>query len=246
MPELIPAIDLRQGRVVRLEKGDDARRTAYDLDPRDLLAHFAELGVTRVHVVDLDAAFGESPQRSLLEDLARSTRLPLEVGGGFRTAGDVAWGLDAGLDRIVLGSVVARQTDEFLAMVETFPGKLVPALETAQGEVKIGGWTEAAPLSLDDLCARLLGADCPAVLVTDVEKDGMLQGPNLELTRRVAAATGIPAILSGGVQGLEDLRQARDCDDLSGVIVGKAFYEGRLDLAEALEVLQPDAVGDRS
>lgn len=237
MPELIPAIDLRHGRVVRLEKGDDARRTAYDLDPRDLLARFEELGVQRVHVVDLDAAFGETPQRPLLGELARSTRLPLEVGGGFRNAGDVAWGLDAGLDRIVLGSLVAKATDEFLAMVATFPDRLIPAIETAAGEVKIGGWTEKAPLGLDELCARLRGADCPAVLVTDVEKDGMLSGPNLELTEHVAAATGIPAILSGGVQGLDDLRRAAESEHLTGVIVGKAFYEGRIDLAEALEIL---------
>lgn len=235
LPELIPAIDLRQGRVVRLEKGDDARRTAYDLDPRELLARFAELGVQRVHVVDLDAAFGEPPQRSLLAELARSTRLPLEVGGGFRSAGDVAWGLDAGLDRIVLGSVVAKRIDEFLAMVTTFPGRLVPAVETAGGEVKIGGWTERSPLSLDELCARLRGTDCPAVLVTDVDKDGMLGGPNLRLAERVAQATAIPAILSGGVRGLDDLRRAAASPHLAGVIVGKAFYEGRMDLSEALE-----------
>ncbi|MDA8016600.1 MAG: HisA/HisF-related TIM barrel protein [Thermoanaerobaculia bacterium] len=237
MPELIPAIDLRQGRVVRLEKGDDARRKAYDRDPKELLTRFAEVGVRRVHIVDLDAAFGETPQRALLEELARFTPVALEVGGGFRTDTDVSWGLDAGLDRIVMGSVVAKDTDGFLAMVRSFPGRLVPAIETAGGEVKIGGWTEKAALGLEDLCSRLQGADCPAVLVTDVEKDGMLQGPNLGLAERVARATGIPAILSGGVRDLEDLRRAAESPHLSAVIVGKAYYEGHLDLWEAIEIL---------
>lgn len=236
-PELLPAIDLRRGRVVRLEKGDDARRTEYDRDPRRLVERFAAAGATRIHVVDLDAAFGETPQRKLVEELAKASPVPLELGGGLRDADDVRWGLDAGVDRLVLGSVVAKDPAAFARLTEEFPHRLVPALEVKGDEIKIGGWTESAPLGVEALCAELHGLACPAILVTDVERDGMLSGPNLELARRVAEDTAIPALLSGGVRNLDDLRRAARCPELAGVIVGKALYEGVIDLDEALAAM---------
>ncbi|MCG8456691.1 MAG: HisA/HisF-related TIM barrel protein, partial [Holophagales bacterium] len=154
------------------------------------------------------------------------------------------WALDAGCDRLVLGSIVARDTDAFRALVERFPGRLVPALEVKGEAVKIAGWRESAPLGLAELCARLRGLDCPAALVTDVARDGTLQGPNLELALRVARAIGIPAILSGGVHALSDLEQAaRAGAELDGVIVGKALYDGRIRLEEALAVFTAVSAG---
>jgi phosphoribosylformimino-5-aminoimidazole carboxamide ribotide isomerase len=221
--ELLPAIDLRRGQAVRLQQGDDARATVYGDDPVALLESYARAGVARVHVVDLDAALGEAPQRALIERMAALSTPRIQLGGGLRDREAIDWALGAGCDRVVIGSLVARDVDAFGALARERPGRLVPALDIAQGEVRIFGWKEEAPRKLGDLCAHLMGLPCPAILVTDVERDGMMTGPNLELAQRVAWATGIPALLSGGVRELADLEAARLLPEIAGAIVGRAL-----------------------
>lgn len=233
--ELIPAIDLRHGRAVRLRQGDDARTTVYGDDPVALLESYARAGVARVHVVDLDAALGEAPQRELIGRMA-ATGARVQLGGGLRHPEAIDWALAAGCDRVVIGSLVARDFEVFRALAMERPGRLVPALDVAGGEVRIAGWREGAPRPLGELCARLMGAPCPAVLVTDVERDGMMSGPNLELALRVAHTSGLPALLSGGVHALADLEEARRHPAIAGAIVGRALYEGAFTLEEALAV----------
>lgn len=230
--ELLPAIDLRHGRAVRLRQGDDARATVYGDDPVALLAAYARAGVARVHVVDLDAALGEPPQRDLIQKMATGPRI--QLGGGLRDREAIDWALAAGCDRVVIGSLVARDVEAFRALALERPGRLVPALDVADGQVRIAGWKEDAPRTLDDLCVRLRDLPCPAVLVTDVERDGMMVGPNLELARRVARASGLPALLSGGVRELADLEAARAVPEIAGAIVGRALYEGAFSVEEAL------------
>lgn len=232
--ELLPAIDLRRGHAVRLKQGDDARATVYGDDPAALLETYARAGVARVHVVDLDAALGEAPQRDLIERMAALGDPRIQLGGGLRDREAIDWALAAGCDRVVIGSLVARDVDAFGALARERPGRLVPALDVAQGEVRISGWKEGAPRKLGDLCAHLMGLPCPAILVTDVERDGMMTGPNLELAQRVALATGIPALLSGGVRELADLEAARAVPEIAGAIVGRALYEGAFSVEEAL------------
>ncbi|MEA2564002.1 MAG: phosphoribosylformimino-5-aminoimidazole carboxamide ribotide isomerase [Acidobacteriota bacterium] len=232
--ELLPAIDLRGGRAVRLLQGDDERATVYGDDPLTVLDGYIQAGATRVHVVDLDATFGEAPQRDLLGQMA--LRGLMQLGGGLRDRGAIRWALEAGCDRAVVGSLVARDVEGFRALALEHPGKIVPALDIENGEVRIGGWTEGTPWRLPELCVRLRGLPCPAVLVTDVERDGMLSGPNFDLARRVAMASGIPALLSGGVRSLDDLRAAREIPEIAGAIVGRALYEGIFTIEEALDV----------
>ena len=231
--QLIPAIDLRRGGVVRLFKGVDARRTEYGVDPRAMLRRFTEAGVELVHVVDLDAAFGETPQRGLIEELARQGP-KIELGGGLRGPEDVEWAIGAGCARVVLGSLVVRDFAAFHGVVEAFPGRVVPAVEVAGGRPRIAGWRESAATTLEDLCESLSGLDCPAVLVTDVERDGTLVGPNVELAARVAGASGLPALLSGGVSSLTDVRRVARQPDIAGTIVGKALYDGVFTIEEAM------------
>jgi phosphoribosylanthranilate isomerase len=237
---LYPAIDLRHGRVVRLTRGDDDRRTAYSDRPAEVLAGFARAGARRVHAVDLDAAFGEPPQRELIAELAavaREAGVELQLGGGLRDEGSVAWALEVGCDRAVVGSLTAREPERFAALARSHPGQVVPALDIQDDAVRIAGWTEGAGRSLAELCAALRGLPCPAVLVTDVSRDGTLEGPNLDLARRVAEASGLPALLSGGVSTLDDLRRAAAASrdgSLAGAVVGRALYEGRFTLEEAL------------
>lgn len=232
--ELLPAIDLRRGRAVRLRQGDDARATVYGDDPLAVLDGYIRAGATRVHVVDLDATFGEAPQRELIGQMA--IRGPMQLGGGLRDRDAIRWALEAGCDRVVVGSLVARDVEGFRALTLQHPGKIVPALDVENGEVRIAGWTEGTPWRLPELCVRLRGLPCPAVLVTDVERDGMLSGPNFDLARRVAMASGIPALLSGGVRSLDDLRAAREIREIAGAIVGRALYEGVFTIEEALDV----------
>jgi phosphoribosylformimino-5-aminoimidazole carboxamide ribotide isomerase len=237
--ELLPAIDLRHGRAVRLRQGDDARATVYGEDPVAVLESYARAGVARVHVVDLDAALGEEPQRELIERLAAagaSRTVAIQLGGGLRGREAVEWALAAGCDRVVLGSLVARDPEAFAALARDLPGRIVPALDVEKGEVRVAGWKEGAARTLADLCAGLRGLPCPAVLVTDVERDGMLAGPNLELARRVARDSGLPALLSGGVSALADLEAARQVPEIGGVIVGRALYDGAFTVTEALAV----------
>lgn len=232
--ELLPAIDLRGGRAVRLLQGDASRATVYGDDPLAVLDDYIQAGATRVHVVDLDATFGEAPQRDLIGQMA--IRGLMQLGGGLRDRDAIRWALETGCDRVVVGSLVARDVEEFRALTLTHPGKIVPALDVENGEVRIAGWMEGTTWRLPELCVRLRGLPCPAVLVTDVERDGMLSGPNFDLARRVAMASGIPALLSGGVRSLDDLRAAREIPEIAGAIVGRALYEGIFTIEEALDV----------
>lgn len=242
--DLLPAIDLREGRVVRLLRGDDARRTVYSERPADIAVEYARAGARRIHVVDLDAAFGEAPQRGLIAALtadlaARSDPVGVQLGGGLRSEDDVTWALEiAGCARAVVGSLVGRDFRTFARLAARFPGRLVPALDVSGNEVRIAGWREAADRSLAAMCRELRGLPCPAVLVTDVERDGTLDGPNLELASGVAAASGIPALLSGGVRSLEDLEAARAARGVGGAVVGKALYDGVFTLGEALATVR--------
>ena len=239
--DLLPAIDLRQGKVVRLRQGDDSRRTVFGEDPPGVLAHFARAGARWVHVVDLDAAFGEAPQRRLIEGLARRASelgLSLELGGGLRDRDSVAWALAAGCTRVVVSSMIAKDFPLFSSLVEAFPGRMVPGLDFRDGRLSISGWRESSDLDLGRLADLLAGLDCPAALVTDISRDGEMAGANLDLAREVARATGIPALLSGGVHSLEDLRRAARCPEIGGAIVGRALYDGTVDLGQALEVLE--------
>jgi phosphoribosylformimino-5-aminoimidazole carboxamide ribotide isomerase len=231
--ELIPAIDLRHGRAVRLRQGDDARATIYGDDPVAVLAAYARAGVPCVHVVDLDAALGEPPQRELVVKMA-ALEIKIQLGGGLRDGEAIDWALAAGCERVVIGSLVARDTEAFRALALERPGRLVPALDVERGEVRIAGWKEGAPRTLGEICGRLMGAPCPAVLVTDVERDGMMTGPNLDLALRVGRATGIPALVSGGVHSLADLEAARTLPEVGGIIVGRALYEGAFTVEEAM------------
>jgi len=230
--ELLPAIDLRRGRAVRLLQGDDARATIYSDDPVAVVAAYGRAGVARVHVVDLDAALGEPPQRGLIERMAAAGP-KIQLGGGLRGREAVEWAVGA-CDRAVLGSLVARDPEGFADIAKSFPGRIVPALDIERGEVRVAGWKEGAGRTPADLCAALRGLPCPAVLVTDVERDGMMSGPNVELARQVARMSGLPALLSGGVHTLADLEAARGMQEIGGVIVGRALYEGAFTVEEAL------------
>ncbi len=262
--QLLPAIDLRGGQVVRLERGDDGRRTVYDADPSRALRRYREAGVARIHVVDLDAAFGGPPQRGVVQELARKAaeaiRPPadertdrfacdagsrrtgsegggarIQLGGGLRDREAVEWAFAAGCERAVVTSLIVRDFGVFAGLCRDYPGRMVAALDIDGGEVRLAGWTESADRSPAALCAQLADLPVAAVLVTDISRDGMMQGPNIDLACRIGTMAGAPAILSGGVRSAADLEAAARRPEIEAAIVGRALYDGSLALEEALE-----------
>jgi phosphoribosylformimino-5-aminoimidazole carboxamide ribotide isomerase len=234
--DLYPAIDVRHGRVVRLSQGEATRQTVYGDDPVAVAERFAAAGATWIHLVDLDRAFGVGDNLALVGRIVARMdgRARVQLGGGLRTVDLIRSGLDQGAARVVLGTAAA--IDPAIvprAIAAGGPDRIAIGIDAREGRVAIRGWTETVDLSTDALAARVVADGARTIVYTDVGRDGMLAGPDLEGARRLQGA-GAAVIASGGVASLDDLRGARSAG-LSGAIVGRALYEGRFDLADALE-----------
>ena len=244
--QLIPSIDLRHGKVVRLKQGRDEQATVYSDDPLEVMAQFQDAGAERVHIVDLDAAFGEPRQTALLARVVVAAKgEQIQLGGGLRTADLLRAALDSGFDRVVAGSMVVHDPAAFGRAAAGLPGRVIPALEFDDGRLRAAGWCEGTALGLEEVLQALLpftGLFSEA-LVTDIARDGMLSGPNIDLGVSVARALGVQAIVSGGVAGSGDVVAAAVHSELSAVIVGRSFYDGRIDLLSALEALRSARAG---
>jgi phosphoribosylformimino-5-aminoimidazole carboxamide ribotide isomerase len=231
-----PAIDLRRGRCVRLEKGEASRETVYGDDPLAVARSFAEAGAEWIHVVDLDAAFGDGSNRALIQSIVASTSLNVQTGGGLRTEDDLAEVLEAGAARAVIGTAAIENPELVRRAVERWGAERIAVGLDARGRRPAArGWTEESGTDLFDLGARMVELGARTIIHTDIERDGMLQGPNVELSAALAQASGAEVIVSGGVGSGADVRAAAGAGrGIVGIIVGKAIYEGRVDLADAV------------
>jgi phosphoribosylformimino-5-aminoimidazole carboxamide ribotide isomerase len=233
--DLFPAIDIRHGRVVRLSQGEATRQTVYGDDPVAVAERFAEQGAVWIHVVDLDRAFGDGENLALVRRIVARTegRVRVQLGGGLRTAEGVREGLAQGVCRAVIGTAAAVDPAVVPAVLAAEgPDRIAVGIDARDGRVTIRGWTETSALTADELSMRVGREGVRTVVYTDVARDGMLAGPDIEGARRLQSA-GLAVIASGGVASLADLHAARDAG-LSGAIVGRALYEGRFGLADAL------------
>jgi phosphoribosylformimino-5-aminoimidazole carboxamide ribotide isomerase len=233
---LYPAIDVRHGRVVRLEQGDYAAETVYGTDPVRVAAGFAEGGATWVHVVDLDAALtGEAVNRPVVAAIADAVagHAAVQTGGGVRAVSDVRALADAGVARVVMGSAAVADPSLVDAASEVLP--VAVGLDHRSGELAVHGWTSSAGVALH--AALTMFPTAAAFVITDIARDGMLAGPDVEGLAAAVAATSIPVIASGGVATLDDVRDLAAIPGLAGVITGRAIYEGRFTVADALAVL---------
>ena len=236
-----PALDIRAGKVVRLRQGDYANETRYGDDPLAFAQRYAEDGAAWLHLVDLDAARnGGYTLQSLLRDIAAATTLKVQTGGGVRSRDDVVALLDAGASRVVIGSLAVREPDAVLGWLREFGGERITiALDSRQDEaghwrLPVHGWTETAAATLDELAARYATSGLRHLLCTDIARDGMLAGPNLDLYRaRCVAHPTLDVQASGGVRDVADVAAARAAG-CAGAVLGKALLEGRIDLREAL------------
>ena len=230
--DLYPAIDLRGGRCVRLRQGDFDSETVYGDDPVAVASAYAAAGAQWIHVVDLDAARRQGSNRALVQQVAQAVAVPVQSGGGVRDGSLLA----DGVSRLVLGSVALEEPDLVGELASAHPGGVAVGLDHRDGEVRVRGWEEASGQRVDDLVARFSQAGVAAFIVTDIGRDGMLEGPDVDGLRALAGATDVPVIASGGVGTLDHLRVLRTTG-VGGVIVGKALYEGRFTVEQALEVL---------
>jgi phosphoribosylformimino-5-aminoimidazole carboxamide ribotide isomerase len=245
--EIVPSIDLRGGRVVRLKQGDYTRQVNYDVDPVQVARWFAEAGAVWMHIVDLDGAKeGRPVQTELIAQVIKGSNLKVEVGGGVRSTDDIRSLLDAGTSRAVVGTKALEDWAWFrsLAHEPAFAQKLVLALDAKDGIVATRGWTETSGKRAIDVATEVSDWPLAALLYTDVSKDGMLQGPNLLQTRALAEAGNVPVIASGGVGSLEHIKQLKDLP-IWGAIVGRSLYEGTVDLKEAIRLARSETASTR-
>jgi len=236
---VFPAIDLKGGQVVRLAEGDMARATVYGDDPADQARKFAAQGADWLHVVDLDGAFaGEAVNASAVEAILKTFPGKVELGGGIRDRAGIDRWLGLGVERVIIGTAALENPELVKAAAKDLPGRIVVGVDARDGFVATHGWADVSTVSIYDLADRFADAGVAALLFTDVGRDGLLKGCNVEATVALAKASPIPVIASGGVASIADVHALLPhvADGIEGVITGRALYDGRLDLAEALKV----------
>jgi len=237
---LFPAIDLKDGRCVRLKLGDMATATVYNEDPAAQARAFEEQGFSWLHVVDLNGAFeGQSVNGAAVEVILKATGNPVQLGGGIRTLAHIEGWLDKGLARVILGTVAVRDPELVRQACRLFPGRIAVGIDARGGKVAVEGWAEASELGVTELAKKFEGAGVAAIIYTDIDRDGVLSGINWESTIDLAEVVSIPVIASGGLASIADIVRMTmpDAAKLEGAISGRALYDGRIDPAEALAIL---------
>lgn len=241
---LFPAIDLKDGQCVRLKLGDMDQATVYNEDPAAQAKAFEDQGFEWLHVVDLNGAFaGESVNGKAVEEILKATKNPVQLGGGIRTLDHIESWLAKGLRRVILGTIAVRDPALVIEACKKFPGQIAVGIDAKGGYVAVEGWAEASELGVIELAQKFEGAGVAAIIYTDIDRDGVLAGINWDSTLKLADSVSIPVIASGGLASMDDIRRlaAPDAAKLEGAISGRALYDGRIDPAEALEVLRASA-----
>lgn len=234
---LIPAIDLKDGRCVRLRQGRMDDETIFSDDPVEVAGRWVEAGARRLHLVDLNGAFaGEPVNGEIVQAIAKKyPDLPIQIGGGIRSAETIEAYLKAGVQWVIIGTKAVKEPEFVTEMCKRFPGHIIVGLDAKDGRVATDGWAEVSEVMAVDLAKRFANDGVEAIVYTDISRDGMMQGVNVEATAKLAEEGGIPVIASGGVTNMDDLKRLAEVADkgILGAITGRAIYEGTLDVAEA-------------
>jgi phosphoribosylformimino-5-aminoimidazole carboxamide ribotide isomerase len=244
---LFPAIDLKNGQCVRLKQGDMGQATLFNADPADQAGKFAGAGAEWLHLVDLDGAFAGQPvNTAAVEAILKAVKVPCQLGGGIRDLAGIEDWLKKGVARIILGTVALKKPELVKGAARMFPKRVAVGIDAKAGRVAVEGWAETSDVTALDLARRFEDAGVAAIIYTDIDRDGLLQGVNAEVTAELASRLAIPVIASGGVAGPEDLdrlkavlpRSKANGGGIAGVIAGRALYDGRLDLRSAISSLK--------
>jgi phosphoribosylformimino-5-aminoimidazole carboxamide ribotide isomerase len=238
---LFPAIDLKDGVCVRLEQGDMGRATVFNSDPAAQARAFKAAGFEYLHVVDLNGAFTGHPVNArAVEGILENAPLPVQLGGGIRDRATIAGWLEKGVARVIIGTAAVRDPDLVRRAARDWPGRIAVGLDARDGRVAVQGWAETSDLSVLEIARRFEDAGVAAIIYTDISRDGLLKGLNLDATVSLADAVSIPVIASGGLASMDDIRGLLEprAKKLAGAIAGRALYDGRLDAAEALRLIR--------
>ena len=238
---LFPAIDLKEGLAVRLEQGDMARATVFHRDPAAQARAFEAQGFEYLHIVDLDGAFAGKPVNAdAVDRILESISIPLQLGGGIRNTATVEAWLEKGVTRVIIGTAAVRNPALVMDAAQNFPGRIAVGLDARDGKVAVEGWAETSELSALEIARRFEDAGVAAIIYTDIARDGLLKGLNLDATIALAEAISIPVIASGGLASIDDIKALLEprATKLAGAIAGRALYDGRLDAAEALKLIR--------
>lgn len=235
---LYPAIDLKDGACVRLLRGEMSAATVFNTDPAAQARAFSNAGSTWLHIVDLNGAFAGRPVNApAVEKILAATKLSVQLGGGIRDLATIAHWLDKGVARVILGTLAVRDPSLVREACRLYPGQIAVGIDARNGLVAVEGWAEVSTLEVTDLARRFEDAGVAALIHTDIDRDGALQGVNVAATAALARSSSIPVIASGGVAGIDDLKALKADGRIAGVIAGRALYDGRLDLGEGLALL---------
>lgn len=239
---IYPAIDIKEGKCVRLIQGKAEEKKVYALNPVDVAKDFEEKGAKYLHIVDLDGAFAGKPQnKQVIKEIAEAISIPFQVGGGLRNEENVRDILSLGADRVIIGTRAVSSPDFVKRLLDLFgPEKIVLGIDAKEGMVAVAGWVETVSIKAVQFGKEMYDLGIKTAIVTDIAKDGMLKGPNLDFVKEMAENTGLEIIASGGVSSLEDIKAIKDMEPLGvkGAIIGKALYEGKIDLKEALKEVE--------
>jgi len=238
---LFPAVDLKNGQCVRLEQGDMARATVFNLDPAAQAKSFADQGFEYLHVVDLDGAFAGKPVNAqAVEAMLREVKMPVQLGGGIRDLKTVEAWLDKGITRVIIGTAAVRDPELVKAAAKAFPGRVAVGLDARDGKVAVEGWAEVSEVTALEIARRFEDAGVAAIIFTDIARDGLLKGLNLDATIALADQISIPVIASGGLASIDDVKAMLTprAGKLEGAIAGRALYDGRLSPSEALALIR--------
>ena len=246
---IIPAVDIKNGKCVRLLQGRMNDDTLYSDDPAAMAVKWERLGAQIIHVIDLDGAFSKSPQNvAAISEIAQSVKVPIQLGGGIRNEQTVAMYLKMGIRRVIIGTEAIKKPEFVKQICKTYPEQIIVGIDARNGKVAIDGWTQTTHVEAVDLARAFQDCGVTAINFTDIQRDGMQTGPNLEATRQLAEAISIPVVASGGVSSIQDIKDllALEKFGVIGVIVGKALYSGELDLKTALKLAPQPFIADNS
>ncbi|QOX78164.1 1-(5-phosphoribosyl)-5-[(5-phosphoribosylamino)methylideneamino]imidazole-4-carboxamide isomerase [Trichlorobacter lovleyi] len=236
---VIPAIDLKEGNCVRLEQGEMNRDTVFSDNPAEQALKWQEAGAELLHLVDLDGAFAGIPKnKAAIEAIIKTITIPAQLGGGIRDIATIEAYLSLGLSRVIIGTAAQRNPELVIEACQKFPGRIVVGIDAKNGMVAVQGWAELTDISAVDLARKFEDCGVTAIIYTDISRDGMMGGPNLEATKALAEAISIPVIASGGISSLKDIENlmAIEASGVTGAITGKAIYTGAINLREAIDL----------